>query len=254
MRWPSGIGKVGVVSGSRMRSLREWIRTQLARRLQLPEIPRALERLAALGWSPAHVLDVGAYRGDFARECLRLWPQTRLTCFEPLPARAGDLDALAKTHPGIRVHRALVGAEVRDRVTLHESETASSVLTEWQPNQFPKREYAMTTIDRAIASDASAPRPDFLKIDVQGYELEVLKGADRALSSLSVVLTEVNLLDIHQDVPLLDQLVAWLSARHWVVYDIAGLTRRPLDGALWQADLVFIPRASPWRADKRWGA
>ena len=237
-----------------MPSLREWIRTRLARRLQLPEIPRALERLAGLGWSPAHVLDVGAYRGDFARECLRLWPGTRLTCFEPLPSRADDLDALAKTHPAIRVHRALVGAEVRDRVTLHEAETASSVLTEWQANQFPARDYPMTTIDDAIASDTSAPRPDFLKIDVQGYELEVLKGAEGALSSLRAVLTEVNLLDIHREVPLLDQVIAWLSARHWVVYDVAGLTRRPLDEALWQADLVFVPRESPWRADKRWSA
>lgn len=237
-----------------MAPFREWIRTQLARRLQVPEIPRTLERLAARGWSPAHVLDVGAYRGDFARECLRLWPRARLTCFEPLPARADDLDALAKTHPAMRVHRALVGAAVRDRVTLHEAETASSVLTEWQPNQFPAREYPMTTIDHAIAPDLSAPRPEFLKIDVQGYELEVLKGAERTLSSLAAVLTEVNLLDIHQDVPLLDQLVAWLSARDWVVYDVAGLTRRPLDQALWQADLVFVPRASPWRADKRWNA
>ena len=237
-----------------MPSLREWVRASLGKRLQLPEIPQTLERLAARGWAPAHIVDVGAYRGDFARQCLRLWPRARLTCFEPLPARADTLEMLARTYPGLRVHRTLVGAEERDRVALHESETASSVLKEWQANQFPVREYPMTTIDRAIGSDADEPTPDFLKIDVQGYELEVLKGAERTLASLAVVLTEVNLLDIHQGVPLLDQLVAWLAARNFVVYDIAGLTRRPLDGALWQADLVFVPRNSPWRADKRWGA
>lgn len=199
-----------------MPSLRDRIRTLLARRLQIPEIPRALERLAGLGFSPAHILDVGAYRGDFARECLRLWPDARISSFEPLPSRAADLEALAQSHPRIRVHRCLVSAEVRAKVALHEAETASSVLTEWQPNQFPVHEYPMETIDHLLAVDASAPPPDFLKIDVQGYELEVLKGAERSLSSLRAVLTEVNLLDIHQDVPLLDRLVAWLSARDWV--------------------------------------
>jgi FkbM family methyltransferase len=236
-----------------MPSLRDRIRTLLARRLQVPEVPRALERLAGLGFSPAHILDVGAYRGDFARECLRVWPDARISCFEPLPSRVADLEALVRSHRRIRVYRCLVGAEVRDKVALHEAETASSVLPEWQPNQFPVHEYPMETIDHLFAADPSAPPPEFLKIDVQGYELEVLKGAERTLSSLRVVLTEVNLLDIHQHVPLLDELVAWMSARSWAVYDVAGLTRRPLDRALWQVDLVFVPRESAWRSDKRWG-
>lgn len=237
-----------------MPSLRQRIRTRLARRLQVPEIPRTLERLAGIGFSPAHIVDVGAYRGDFARECLRLWPGARLSCVEPLASRAADLEALARSHSGVRVHRCLVGAERRDKVSLHEAETASSVLTEWQPNQFPVHDYPMETIDHLLASDASAPPAELLKIDVQGYELEVLKGAERTLSSLKAVLTEVNLLDVHQHVPLLDDLVAWMSARGWVVYDVAGLTRRPLDSALWQVDLMFVPRTSPWRSDKRWGA
>jgi len=155
-----------------MPTLRHRIRTLLARRFQIPEIPRTLERLAALGFSPAHIIDVGAYRGDFARECLRLWPQAQISCIEPLASRADDLEILTRTHAGVRVHRCLVGAEVRDKVALHEAETASSVLAEWQPNQFPVHEYPMETIDHLLAGDTSRPTPDFLKIDVQGYELE----------------------------------------------------------------------------------
>ncbi len=212
----------------------------------------ALERLAARGFSPAHILDVGAYRGDFARECLRLWPHARISCFEPLEARAAEIEAIARMHANVHLHRCLVGATVRDRVALNEAETASSVLAEWQPNQFRTSEHRMETLDHILAS-AAGPAPDFLKIDVQGYELEVLKGAEQARRPLQAILTEVNLLDIHQDVPLLDELVAWCAARDWVTYDVAGLTRRPLDSALWQVDLIFVPRSSPWRADKRWG-
>jgi hypothetical protein len=71
---------------------------------------------------------------------------------------------------------------------------------------------------------------------------------------MQVVLAEVSLLDIHQNVPLFAEIVAWLNDRDWVAYDICGLTRRPLDKALWQADLIFVPRNSPLRTDKRWKA
>ena len=51
--------------------------------------------------------------------------------------------------------------------------------------------------------------------------------------------------------PLFAEIVAWLNDRDWVAYDICGLTRRPLDKALWQADLIFVPRNSPLRTDNR---
>jgi hypothetical protein len=81
-----------------------------------------------------------------------------------------------------------------------------------------------------------------------------VKGAEKSLPKIQVILAEVNLLDIHQNVPLLAEMIAWLDKRNWVAYDICGLTRRPLDKALWQADLIFVPRHSPLRADKRWSA
>ena len=54
--------------------------------------------------------------------------------------------------------------------------------------------------------------------------------------------------------PLLADAIAWLNDRDWVAYDICGLTRRPLDRTLWQADFIFVPRNSPLRTDKRWAA
>jgi hypothetical protein len=60
------------------------------------------------------------------------------------------------------------------------------------------------------------------------------------------------LIDIHKDVPLLDDLVIFLREMGFVAYDICGLTRRPLDQALWQADFIFVPRECALRSDKRW--
>lgn len=234
------------------RGLRVTMREWLARRMRLPEIPVALARLAGLGFTPEFVFDVGAYRGDFARVCLSLWPRARVVCFEPLEDQLPTLRTLASVTGRVDVIESLVGSTVLPAVPLHRAETASSILEEHSPNLFETRSYAMTTIDAVVASSYSERSPDLLKIDVQGYELEVLKGAVKSLTGISAVLAEVNLLDIHRQVPLAHEVVNWLAERGFVAYDICGLVRRPLDDALWQADILFVPENSALREDKRW--
>jgi hypothetical protein len=130
-------------------------------------------------------------------------------------------------------------------------ETASSVLEEHIAHGAPVRSYPMQTIDEIVELKGVEP-PSFLKLDVQGYELEVLKGAQNTLPQVSAVLVEVNLIDIHKGAPLLDELVLFMRDSGFVTYDICGLARRPLDKALWQADFIFVPQDSALRSDKRW--
>ena len=228
------------------------IRQYIARRLQVPEIPLALENLAAVGFKPRQIFDVGAYQGDFARYSLKIWSNAKVACFEALDHKVSELNQLASSNPGIQVFPVLLGAQSNDKVPLHEVETASSILVEHVTQNFPVTFHQMRTIDQIVDKNFDGRSPDLLKIDVQGYELEVLKGAEKTLPQIQVILAEVNLLDIHQNVPLFAEFVGWLNEHDWVAYDICGLTRRPLDKALWQADLIFVPRNSPLRTDKRW--
>ena len=230
------------------------IRKYLGRRLGIPEIPFALERLSSVGFEPKQIFDVGAYQGDFAQYCLRVWPSSNVACFEALEHKVNQLKDLASHNLSISVFPTLLGAEAHEKVPLHESETASSILLEQIPQNFPVKFYPMRTVDQIVQEHFDGHSPDFLKLDVQGYELEVLKGAEKSLLQMQVILAEVNLLDIHQNVPLLAEIIAWLNERSWVAYDICSLTRRPLDRALWQADLLFVPCNSQLRADKRWVA
>jgi FkbM family methyltransferase len=235
-------------------SIRSYIRSRLARRLQVPQIPFALERLAAIGYRPSQIFDIGAYKGEFALECLRLWPNTKIACFEALEEKVEYLQKISHLHNAIQVFPGLMGEERKEDVLFHETETASSVLTEHFPQNFPTKAYPMTTVDEVVRNHFNGRSPSMLKLDVQGYELAILKGAEQTLAGVEVILAETNLLDIHRDVPLLGEVMSWLNERDWVAYDICGLTRRPLDKTLWQADFIFTPRDSPLRADKRWAS
>jgi FkbM family methyltransferase len=232
-------------------ALRRRLRTYLENRLDVPTLARSLDMLVRREFQPAGIVDIGASRGDFARMCRARWPEARIACFEPLPERVTDLQAWARRVQGVQVFPTLLGEQVADAVPLHHADTASSVLMEadWPPESIHL--HPMTTLD-AVRQDL--PTPHLIKLDVQGYELPVLKGGLRVLSEASVVITEVSLLDLQTNVPLVDDVTHWLAGQGWVMYDICGLLRRPIDGALWQMDVLYVPRDSRWRADKRWSA
>ncbi len=233
--------------------LRTLLRDRLACRLGLPEIPVAMRRLLKQGFRPKTIVDVGAHRGEFARTAFAVWPAAKLLCVEPLPHAADVLRSLPQTHCGkLLVFQGLAGPRSLDSVALHAVETASSVLREYCASH-PTIRCRMEMLD-TIVELAGFPTPDFIKLDVQGYELEVLKGGEQTLRTAQVLLTEVNLLDLHVGVPLLHEVTGWLFERGFVCYDVCGLTRRPLDGALWQVDMLFVHVDSALRRDKRWAA
>ena len=92
---------------------------------------------------------------------------------------------------------------------------------------------------------------DFIKIDVQGYELEVLRGGKETLTKAQAILIELSLIEINAGAPLLDEALSFMKAAGFVAYDILEIHRRPLDGAMNQIDVLFVREESLLRADKR---
>jgi FkbM family methyltransferase len=235
-------------------AIRRRLRKYLANRLRVPSIEASFERLARSGYVPAGVYDVGAYKGEFAETVLSIWPATKVTCFEPQETRVTDLKRLVDSNAGtVAFENCLLGAEVRDAVPFHLHETASSVLAYSAGIQYDTTELSMTTIDEYRSRQGSFPC-SLLKLDVQGYELDVLKGAEDTIrNETELILAEVNFLDLYAEVPLLDRMLSWLAKRGFLTYDISTLIRRPLDDALWQADFMFARAESVFRSDKRTG-
>jgi FkbM family methyltransferase len=221
--------------------------------LGVPDLEAALGRLQRAGFRPRAAIDVGAFAGDWTVMCRRYFPAARVLMIEPQPDRAAALQALAARLPDIRFVAALVGPAPAPAVPFFQNETVSSVLPEADstPATAPVR-LPMTTLDGVVA-ETGFGAAEFLKLDVQGYELEVLRGGARALSAAEVVLLEVNVIAINRGAPLLHETVAYMAAHGFRVYDICTAIRRPLDAALWQTDMLFVRDSSPLVASTRWG-
>lgn len=152
------------------------------------------------------VLDVGANRGQFARQALRLFPGASIYSFEPLPDAFAGLQSWISCEKLQRVRAlplALGSSNGSSSMFVHrEHDPSSSLLatTEHARNLYSQTavqsqiEVHIRTLDSLVNEGAVRISPvTLLKIDVQGFELEVLRGARRTLESIEAGIIEIGL-------------------------------------------------------------
>jgi len=211
-------------------------------------MPGLLENIRDNGFSPVTIIDIGANVGDWARMAASIFPSSRILMFDANP----DNDqALRKTigEIGSRSEHftTLLGPEKNDAVTFYKLGTGSSVLPELSTVEREAVTLPMDTLDNKAESTALQV-PLLMKLDVQGFELEVLAGGTRTLSLSDVVIMEVSLLPCNDGAPLFADIVAFMKEEGFVAFDFCGQSRRERDKVLLQTDVVFVRHDGRLRA------
>jgi len=226
------------------------LKEKLKKKMGVPDMFFSLERMKQNGFSPKNIVDVGAYEGKWTEQCGRLFPEAEYLMVEAMPKKQKALETMIR-NSGLKAKLAIAVLGKRDDedVYFSELETASSVLEEKEATH--QRILRKTRTLSRVVQEAGFNDVGLLKLDVQGYELEVLKGFEGYMNKTQVIISEISLIDIHKEVPLLRDVVNFMFDRGFVTYDICSVnTRRPLDGALWQTDFMFVREDSPFRDKK----
>lgn len=219
----------------------QWAR--ILHRVGAPSMLGGLLWLRDHGIDLRGVIDGGACRGDWTRLLRSAYPSARVLMIEPQAEHQSVLQALAASNPGrIEVVHSLIGPEERSNVPFHVLDdgaggTGSSVLAEVSDVPRHVVEMPMTTLD-SLASTLTWP-VDLLKLDVQGYEIEALKGARGLLSRVPYVLLEVSTLQYNEGSPLMHEVLSWMREAGYITYDVLDFSRRQGD-VLVQVDLLFV--------------
>jgi FkbM family methyltransferase len=199
-------------------------------------------KLAKLGVRPKHILDVGAATGTWTEECLTVFPSASYVLVDPLPENQLPLAALAQRHANVTFLITALGAEVGSLPLRIHGDQSSFLPSEYDDPALV-RETPVATIDSLIAA-GTIPAPGLIKADVQGFELEVLKGATASLHQVEFVLLEVSFRAVYAGCPLAHEVIAAMGDYGFRIYDICSHAQRPRDGELFQADILFARRES----------
>ncbi len=207
-----------------------------------------LTNLRRAGFSCSGIIDGGAYVGDWTTQFWRVFPGVPSIIVEPLPEKKLALEKVAVMVKGSMVAFAALGAEpARARFRL--GETNSSLISGSEKVNGNVIEVEVVTIDNLL--ERSSFKPNLLKLDLQGFELEALKGCRALSEKFEVIVIEVSVLRIG-DVPIFNEVDNYLEREDFRLYDIIPQYYRPLDGALWQCDAIYVRKASNLLQSRDW--
>jgi FkbM family methyltransferase len=223
------------------------LRTPLWRKALRHGVAATIEHEALpLRSSYGAVIDVGAHKGQFALYARARFPDATLYCFEPLDGPRHLLQRVLARDDALHVVAAAAGATPgKARINVSRRDDSSSLLeiTHRQAAMFPGTEKDGNVETEVVALDSyftgrDLTSPVLLKLDVQGYELEALRGAAGLLARVDSVLVECSFRELYAGQPLFDEVVAWLRG-HGFALRAGNLSSTDPDGAWVQGDFLF---------------
>lgn len=207
-------------------------------------------RMLCRTWWPhdfSTILDVGANIGQFALGVRERWPQSKIISIEPGEKAFKILSKRAAVDPNWTALQTALGDEV-GLIILNEYEysVASSTLPVSNSHAEHIRDVGsarqikvpLKTLDGSIDIE-QLRSPVLLKIDVQGSELSVLRGAENVLRNISIILLELSIIPLYKEQPLFDQIYSFLRAHGFYLLDIVDVSRSIVDRRLLQCDALF---------------
>jgi FkbM family methyltransferase len=203
-----------------------------------------VRHLRSQGFAPLQIVDVGAYDGLWARRVREIFPKAHILMIEPLNDKAEQLRAVTSKLGNATYCSALVAAEPGRKVIFYQHETASSLFrfpTAMSPTAVEK---STTTLD-TILTEHNIQKVDFLKLDIQGAELDALKGGTRALNTAAVVLLELSVDDTYVGAPHASDVIAFMRDQGFTFRDLADVKRLHRSDAVHQFDCFFVRKNSP---------
>ncbi len=194
------------------------------------------------------VLDIGANAGQFGRELRKLGYRGRIVSFEPLTDAFKKLQTAAHGDECWRVLNVALGdAPGKQKIHLAGNSESSSLL-EMLPlhlDAAPYSRYAgeetvrVETLDALFDDVCKGARNIYMKIDTQGYEAQVLRGAVRCLERIDVVQIEMSLAPLYAGQALFDDLYFKLAGSGYALVGVENNFGDARTGHLLQIDGIF---------------
>jgi FkbM family methyltransferase len=194
------------------------------------------------------VIDIGANEGQFAQKIRDIMPNVQIHSFEPIPDVCTDLKLKFSHDNKFSAYNTALGNENGVSImTLNESSAASSLL---KLNDEAKAHFSFLKESNDIQIKISKledidfqpklQKPYLVKIDVQGFELEVIRGGTKILKDAEVILVEVSFRHLYEKQVLFDDVYQYLVSIGFMYAGNLEQLISPNHHEIVQADAIFV--------------
>jgi FkbM family methyltransferase len=197
----------------------------------------------------ATILDIGANTGHFAFAINALLPQSQIYSFEPLPECFKELQAKAKGIPNMRMFNIALGNHSGNLIFKRNAHSLSSSFLEMaslHKSAFPQTSISETTevlvekLDIFAQEEIVLTGPLLVKIDVQGFEGQVLEGGMQVISQAKIIIIETSFYTLYENQPLFDDIYLTLKSNGYIYAGALESLKDPSTGRVLQEDSIFV--------------
>jgi FkbM family methyltransferase len=212
---------------------------------------QTVRRLYLSGLRPKTIIDVGANRGMFSKCAHIIYPDANIYAFEPIVECFDELEKLKKTIKNLKSYNVAIGDDSKDTFIYRNKYDYSSSLLKMTHNHkqaFPytaetSKEYIkIDTLDKVLYNE-NIERPLLLKIDVQGYEDKVLRGAKDLLSGTDYIICELSFTCMYENQPLFDDMYLLMKKYGFEYRGHVDYREHPITREVLQVDALFLRNA-----------
>ncbi len=196
--------------------------------------------LKHLGFNPKVVIDVGVADGTF--ELYEAFPESFFVLIEPVVEYENTIKDILKNYKGIYFLGAAGSKNTEVEFNVHQEHLSGSSILKENMGDFADgetRKVRMIRCDDYIKEN-NLKGPFLLKIDVQGFELNVLEGTKEIIKDTEAISLEVSLFRFMKDSPDFFDVIYYMKNIGFVAYDIQLAWNRPFDNALGQVNMIFV--------------
>ena len=215
------------------------------------------------------IFDVGANNGSSIHDFKAWWPKSDIHCFEPQKECYQDLVDAAEAYEtlgSVIINSFAVGSiptknaifytheinsgisgfnkiniDSKDSINLKElGETGEGAKAAYADSLNHDRTVEVIRLDDYVESIDPSLHIDFLKIDTQGFEPEVLDGLGDKLANVDVVLTELMFYDFYERSLSFSDIEKFLLKYNFTLYDISHISKNPMNGRTDWIDVIYV--------------
>ena len=195
------------------------------------------------------IFDVGANIGEFADIMRDSGYNQRIVSFEPRKQAFTELNQKAQNDKLWNcVNIALGDSNGTSTINVAGNNTSSSILemnkihTDIKPHSkyIGKEEVVVKKLDAILFDYINEKEEIYLKIDTQGYEKQILDGAEKSIPNIRIIQLEMSLVELYKNSPLIYEMIPFLESKRFFLCSIERGFHDKKTGRLLQVDGIFI--------------
>jgi FkbM family methyltransferase len=197
-----------------------------------------LTKLKTTGLSINTIYDIGACNGVWSQEIKgNVFPNSEFIMFE---ANAAHTNQLRNT--GLKYFQSILSNPGREYVEFYtRNGTGDSYYKENSTHydHITSTQLPCTTLDKIIA-EHNLPKPDFIKLDTQGSELDILAGAESVIDTTKLIYTECPITQYNIGSPNINDYLEYFKSKDFLPIDILEIHKA--EELLIQVDIMFMKK------------